>query len=123
MTTTKRRASKAERDHAAALVRAYREPERAKTVDGRTVELRLTGDDLVRELERFAQDGTFLQFARDVVRDVRTTNIRHMYAYRRARGVSQEQALGAVADLVGVSDQTVRDTLYRRKRGAKKRPA
>lgn len=116
-----RRASKAEREAAAELVRRYldRDPYRVE-IEGRIVEHFVDGDALACALQNFAEDGTFL-VAEGLPRAERVLIIKDWYSRLRDRGVGQEDAIGLIAECRGISEQTVRDALYGRKHYSKAR--
>lgn len=116
-----RRASKAERDAAAELVRRYRESDPYRVeIEGRIVERFVDGDELARALQKFAEDGTF-QAPADLPRAERVLIVKDWYSRLRDMGVSQEDAIGSIAERRGISEQTVRDALYDRKHHSKAR--
>ena len=128
---SKRLARDFDRDFALELVRLYRTQERQRfVVNGRELEgHRVTGDTLAYELERFALLGTWetsTQLGRaspTVVAkyDPTKVSMRNAFNKLRADGVMRDHAIAKVMQDYGVSEQSVLDTLYSRRR--KKKPS
>ncbi len=115
----RRKANAADREHAAELARRYREhdPYRVE-IDGRVVLRHVDGDELEKALDTFAERGTFA--APGIPQSERALILRQAYERVRARGLAAEDAIGVLAEAWRVSDQTVRDAVYGRKRGPAK---
>ena len=111
--SNKRRAHSSEREHAAVIARAYRERMpcvASRGPDGKPVVLPLTGDDLARQLETFAEFGTFRPEGE--LRDNFRAYCRIKFRELRAGGMKAEDAIAELAQSLDCGERTVRGHVY-----------